>query len=66
MKIESRVLLNRTEFTEPLIAEAKRVAALGGSFAMKTVYSDAWYLVVTVNYPHNFSRDIAKTKGETP
>ena len=64
MKIESRVLLNRTEFTEPLIAEAKRVAALGGSFAMKTVYSDAWYLVVTINYPENFSSDIAKAEGQ--
>jgi hypothetical protein len=64
MKTESKVLLNRTEFTEPLIAEAKRVAALGGSFAMQNVYSDNWYLVVTINYPEGVSAAIKKAEGQ--
>ncbi len=56
MKTESKVLLNRIEFTDPLIAEAKRVAALGGSFAMQNVwYAGDWYLVVTINYPEGMN-----------
>lgn len=61
MKVESKVLLNRAEFTQPLIDEVKRVAALGGSFSMETRYSDNWYLHVTINYP-----DGVQQNKETP
>lgn len=52
MKTEtSTVLMNRSEFTAPLLAEAVRVAALGGSFNLQTKYTDSWYLVVSITYP---------------
>ena len=47
----SKVLISRPEFTTPLIAEAKRVAELGGAFTMQNNYTGAWYLEVTIIYP---------------
>jgi len=63
MNIESKVLMNRPEFTEPLIAEAKRVAALGGSFSFETFYLDQWYLKVTINYPQGVITFMPKATG---
>jgi hypothetical protein len=57
MKTESKVLL-RSEYTEPLIAEAQRVAALGGSFSMENVFNDNWYLVVKIQYPDEIKTEV--------